>query len=279
MTSSLRCLTLAGSLAATAIVTPGSVLAMDSAALIQRFAGTWREDVSQRKIGAMASVRFQRDAKGALQELRGPEARPMYQHVVFDGKPYVLPDGPDTIAWKQHTAASFERAYSDKGGLLNTRHIQISADGKTLTERVVRRLADGRSAEDTIVYQRTSGDDQGLVGRWKPQSFKTTLPGGFKYEATGPNALKFVNNSGVTWSGALGADATPVVGPGTAPHLMRAAKALDDYTIEFTQSREAVLTSRMVSAVSRDGKTMTVTTTTSGPNASTEPSVMVYLRQ
>lgn len=281
-TNSFRSAAFAGSLVAAAIVTPpspASAQAGGSAAVVQRFAGTWREDVTKRKIGSMAHLRFQRDSKGALQELRGAEARPTHQDVVFDGKPHPLPDSTDTIAWKQNSPASFERVYSDKGGVLSTRRMQVSPDGKTLTEQVVRRLADGRSAEDTNVYSRTSGDAQGLFGRWKPQSVKTTVPGGFKYEAAGTNGLKSANNSGVTWTGALDGKPMPVVGPGTAPNAMRAAKSLDDYTIEFTNSREGVATGKTVSAVSRDGKTMTVTFTMLGPNASAEPSVNVYLKQ
>jgi len=278
---SFRSAALAGSLAAAAVVTPSSTASAQgggSASLIERFGGTWREDLTQRKIGAMAHLRFQRDSKGALQEARGPEARPTYQDVVFDGKSHPLPDSPDTIVWKQNSPASFERVYSDKGGVLTTRRMEVSPDGKTLTEQVVRRLADGRKAEDTIVYQRTTGDAQGLVGRWKPQSFKTSIPGGFKYEAAG-NGLKWANLTGVTWTGALDGKPMPVVGPGAVPNGMRAAKAVDDYTIEFTNSREGVVTGKTVSAVSRDGKIMTVTLTAMGPNASTEPSVNVYIRQ
>jgi hypothetical protein len=281
-TSTIRLAAFAGSLAATMAVsptTPAFAQGGGSAAVLQRFVGTWEEDVAQRKIGAMAHLRFQRDSKGALQEVRGSDARPAYQNVVFDGTPHPLPGSSDTITWKQHSASSFERVYTDKGGVLNTRRMQVSADGKTLTDKVVRRLADGRSAEDTILYQRTTGDAQGLVGRWKPQSFKTSIPGGFKYEAAGKNGLKWANLTGVTWAGALDGKAMPVVGPGTLPGSTRSAKSVDDYTIEFTNSREGVATGKTTSAVSRDGKTMTVTVMTLGPNASTEPSVNVYVRQ
>lgn len=279
---SFRSLALAGSLVASAMVSPSSTASAQgagSASVIQRFTGTWREDVSQQKIGAMAHLRFQRDSKGALQEVRGSDARPAYQDVVFDGKPHPLPDSSDTITWKQHSPSSFERVYTDKGGVLTTRRMQVTADGKSLTHKVVRRLADGRSAEDTIVYQRTTGDAQGLVGRWKPQSFKTSVPGGFTYEVAGTNGLKWTNLTGVTWTGALDGKPMPVVGPGTLPGSRRAAKVLDDHTIEFTNSREGVTTGKAVSAVSRDGKTLTTTITTVGPNASTEPSVNVYVKQ
>lgn len=279
---SFRSAALAGSLAAALVVSPSSTASAQgggSASVIQRFAGSWREDVSKRKIGAMAHLRFQRDSKGTLQEARGPEARPTYQDVVFDGKSHPLPDSDATIVWKQNGPASFERVYSDKGGVLTTRRMDVSPDGKTLTEQVVRRLADGRKAEDTIVYQRTTGDAKGLVGRWKPQSFKTSVPGGFKYEAAGANGLKWTNLTGVTWTGALDGKPTPVVGPGAVPGSMRAANVVDDYTIEFTNSREGVTTGKTVATVSRDGKTFTTTITTVGPNASTEPSVNVYVRQ
>ena len=250
----------------------------DAASVVQRFVGSWQEDPSQRKIGAMGPLRFQRDSNGALQEIRGSDARPSYQNVVFDGKQRAI-GGTNTIAWKQNSPKSFERVLTVDGAVFATRRIELSPDGKTLTENVERRSPDGQPVHDTAVYERTTGDAEGLVGRWKAKSFKSSRAGIARYEAHGTDGLKFFGVAGATWTGALDGKPTPVVGATTLPGTMRAAKAIDAYTIEFTQSREGVVTGKTVSAVSRDGKTMTVTFTPEGPNASTEPSVDVFRRK
>ena len=143
--------------------------------VVDRFNGTWKEDVSRRKVSSALNLRFQRSDKGILQEARGPEVRPVFQTIVFDGKPHKLDDGNNSIAWTQVNATTFERVLSDaKGQPLTVRRIRISGDGKTLTEDTEQKLSDGRMSVDTFVYQRASGDAQELVGRWNAQSFKTT---------------------------------------------------------------------------------------------------------
>jgi len=255
-----------------------------SGAVIGRFAGTWKEDTSKRKVGAGPGLRFQRDAKGGLQELRGPDVRPEFQSVVFDGKPHVLGNGRNTIAWKQIDPNTFERVLSDgTGKMLTTRRIRISPDGKTMTEDVEVRMNDGRPSVNTTAYQRLSGDAQGLVGRWKAQSFKTNNPAVQKYEPAGTNGLKFsaANNepTDTTYTVMLDGKPVPVVGAAVIPGTMTAARAVDDRTIEFTNSREGVVSGKSVRQLSTDGKILTVTNTTVGPNASTEPSVFVYVKQ
>src|SRR5439155_21741733 len=167
--------------------------AQSSGSVIVRFTGTWKEDVSKHKVGSMANLRFQRNAKGSLEEVRGPEVRRLVQASVFDGKPHKLEIGNNSIAWKHSNPNSFERVLSDGNGtrVLTTRRIRISADGKTMTEEREGKTTAGRTSVDTVAYQRVSGDAQGLVGRWKPMSFKTDTPEVVKYEPAGINGIKF----------------------------------------------------------------------------------------
>jgi hypothetical protein len=265
---------------------PALLLAQSSgsASLISRFVGTWKEDVSKRKVGAQANLRFQRDANGGLQELRGPDVRPDVQSIVFDGQPHQIGTGRNRIAWKQIDPNTFERVLSDGAQTLTVRRIRISADGKTLTEATERKVADGRTLVNTVVFQRSSGESQGgLVGRWKPQSFDTNNPPVVKYEAVGATGLKFseANNTptDTTYTVMLDDKPVAVVGAAVIRGTMTAARQVDDHTIEFTQSRDGVVSGKNVRTVSADGKTLTVTTTTVGPNAGGEPSVSVFVRQ
>ena len=251
--------------------------------VIKRFVGTWREDPSKRTVGSMANLRFERNASGALQELRGPELKPAIQPVVFDGQPRRPDASSNTITWKQIDPHTFERVLSDGSRALTIRRLRISQDGKTLTQDTEYKQIDGRAQVDTIVYQRVSGDAEGLVGRWKPQSIKMDTPGVLKVEAAGTNGIKVsgANNllTDTTYTVALDGKPVPVVGAGTIPGAMTAARRVDDHTIEFTTSREGVATGTSVRKVSPDGKTLTVTNTTLGPNASKEPSIVVYMKQ
>jgi len=261
-----------------------SSLAQSSGSVITRFTGTWKEDISKRKVGSLANLRFQRNAKGGLEEVRGPEVRPVYQSIVFDGKPHKVETSSNTIAWKQLNSNTFERVLSDgTGKTLTTRRIRISADGKTMTEEIERKATGGPTSVGTFVYQRVSGDAQGLAGRWKPVSFKTDKPAVQKYEPAGTNGIKISDADNMptdaTYTVTLDGKPAPVVGAAVIAGIMTAARAVDDRTIEFTNSREGVVSGKSVRQLSTDGKTLTVTNTTVGPNASAEPSVIVYVKQ
>ena len=54
--------------------------------------------------------------------------------VRYDGEPYSVDSSKNTIVWKQIDKNHFERTIFEDGKLLTTRRIQISDDGKTLTE-------------------------------------------------------------------------------------------------------------------------------------------------
>jgi hypothetical protein len=267
-------------LLAVATAAPARAQANAASSVVDRFIGTWQEDESKRQIGSLGSLIFRRNDSGGVEEIRGGEARPLVQQVIFDGKTRATAVTDNNgIAWKQIDPRTFERAMTNKGRLVNTRRLRISADGKTLTQDTEQEATDGRKVITTTVFQRTTGESSGLVGRWRPQSVKTSSPGTVKYERAGPNALKFTNSFGNTYVVALDDKPVPTSGPATIAGSMIAAKQTDDRTIETTSSREGVITGRSKRVISADGRTMTVTTTIVGANAPTEPSVSVFVKQ
>ena len=66
--------------------------------VIKNFVGTWQENEAKRQIGSAFSLRFRQGPNGGLEELRGPEARPLVQPVRFTGQPYGTDDSKNTIA-------------------------------------------------------------------------------------------------------------------------------------------------------------------------------------
>jgi hypothetical protein len=247
--------------------------------VIAKLVGRWKEDQSKRKLGgSFANLRFRQTANG-LEELRGPDVKPLVQPVKFDGKPYEVDDSKNTIVWKQMDANHFERQIFQDGKLISTRRIQISADGKALTQVTEQMLTNGKQGVQTVVFQRSSGGPQGLAGIWKPQSAKTNIALTFRFERAGSNSLKFTSDTGQTYT--LPFDNTPVTvqGPAVITGSMRAAGILDDHTIELTSSRQGAVSGKSVFSISSDGKVLTETATAIGPEGNREPSVRIFEKQ
>ena len=255
-----------------------SLAEADHKTVIGKFVGTWLENQSKRKLGSSApGLRF-RSANGGLEELRGPESRPLVQPVKFGTKPYTIDNSNNSIAWKQIDQRHFERQLFVDGKLLTTRKIEISADGKTMTEVTYRKMPDGKESTLTIAYKRNSGGSQGLAGVWKTESVRTSEPGRQKIEAFGSNALKVAGRAGnsVMWD--LSGKPQPVTGPAVLSGMTISAKILNDNSIETTSSREGVATGKTTFVVSQDGRSMTGTSVNVGPNPG-DPSVVVYEKQ
>jgi hypothetical protein len=250
-----------------------------SQSAIAKFVGSWKEDLSKRK-GSMLMLTFRQNANAGLEELRGPELRPVMQPVNFTGKPYSIDDSKNTIAWKQIDANRFERAIYNGGRLLNTRRIQLSADGRTLTEEVESAGSSGQTIVNTTVFRRESGE-KGLVGRWRAESSKSNTAPEVVYEAVGTNGIKLTTRGGnpTTVTAMLDNKPVAVVGDAVISGTMTAVRQVDESTLEFSGSREGTATGKSVRVVSPDGKTMTVTNTNLGPNASKEPFVTVWVKQ
>jgi hypothetical protein len=250
------------------------------ASVISRFIGVWKEDLSQRRGVPNTRLTFRKDATGALEELRGPEERPLVQPVNFTGQPYAVDEGRVLIGWKQIDATTFERALFDANKrLLTTRRIRIAPDGKTLTEETAENTPDGRPTTTTIIFRRTSAESEGLAGRWKPASVKIDTPPQIRYEAAGANGLKITEARGTTYSPMLDGKPVPHVGSNVISGTMTAAKQVDDRTIEFTLSRGDAATDKSVRTVSVDGKTMTVTNTRIASKDSDDPATSVWVKQ
>ena len=249
-------------------------IAQDSAAL-DRFVGTWKEDESKRDLSGQPPLVFRQGAKN-IEELRGGEVSPIVMQVVFDGKPYVV-DGNASTAWRQLDANRFERRLTEDGKLVTVRTLTISGDGKTLTEKTDQTRVDGKPRSVTTVYQRLEGGN-GLVGRWKAQSLKSTLPQERSIQRTGPNAIKLTTALGVGFTAALDGKPVQETGPGVITGTMRTARLAGDRTIAMTTMRNGKELSRTELTLSADGKTLTESQRSMAPNAS-GTSVSVFTKQ
>jgi hypothetical protein len=147
--------------------THASAQSGESASVIARFIGIWEMDETNFAVGpsSEANLRFQPNAKGELEELKGPEARPFVPPVVFDGKPHQIDGGGGTrVAWTQIDSNTFESLLTDgqpeSARVRSSRRLRISSDGNTLTEEIARKAP--VASVQTVVYRRMS-EGQGLA--------------------------------------------------------------------------------------------------------------------
>jgi hypothetical protein len=245
--------------------------------LIRQLSGTWKQNEAKRKIGSGLNLRFRSTAAGQLEELRGPDSRPVIQPVNFNGKPHT--DGEFTIVWKQTGPNTYERTLSTKGSVLTTRRIRLSSDGQSLTEEFETRQQNGKTTTRVGEYRRNSGERKGLNGTWKVISIRNSEPPVFKYVASGKTALQVSAPLGQNYVLSLDGKPSPISGATVIPDMMISARVIDGNTLETTTTRQGVPASRSRIQLSEGGRVMTVTTTNLGPNSGGEPSVFVYEKQ
>jgi hypothetical protein len=266
-------------------VAPGllsSVMALaqsDYKVVTKNFVGTWKQNEAKGTLGSIVPLRFRRAADGSLEELRGPEARPVIHPVKFGIPAYKVPDSRYTIAWRQIDSEHFERQLFDDGRLTMTRNISLSGDGRTATEVIHLQAPDGKESTTTFAYIRSSGDPQGLVGVWKVESLRTSEPLELRIEPVGANALRFAGRVGNTVTLTLDGKPAAIRGPAVITNLVSSAKILRANAIEETTVREGIITSATIWEVSEDGKTLTSTEKRVGATATDQPTVIVYERQ
>lgn len=247
---------------------------------VKKFAGVWVEDESKIKLGSSAGkLRFREAAGGGLEELRGAEAAPLAQPVKFEGKPYSIDGSVNTIEWKKMDDRRFQRKIYHDGKLQAVREIEISADGRTLTEVTKRTPTGGQKAAATAVFERTSGDPHGLVGIWALRSVKTVPAPTMRIEAAGADGYKVSDDSARTYTVKLDGKPVSVVGPTVIAGTMIAAAAMNDHTIEESDSRSGTPTGKTTLALSDDGKMLTVTSVRITPNGNGAPATAVYQKR
>jgi hypothetical protein len=261
-----------------ALTLAASFLCFAQAPSLGKFAGTWTEDESKRSFGSTETLKFRADTKGNLEELRGADAKPLVQPVRFGEKPYTIDASTNSIAWKQIDKTHFERKLFDNGKLLTTREIQLSDDGKTLTEETARTLNGGKKQVITIRFHRTKGEGQGLAGIWQADSYHSTVPTQWTYSMMG-DQLMMVDSTGVTLM--LSPDGKPseVKGPAVISGTMAALKPVSSDKLDMIQSRQGVTTGKVTLTLSGDGKVLTLSAVNLAPHASAAPSVTVFKKQ
>jgi hypothetical protein len=125
------------------------------------YAGRWQ--VNEDKSDYGPAFNFAREESGALRLTEGNRS----YIVRFDGKEYPHPLG-GVVRWTRIDDRSWEMTLTQNGSVIGNPIYRLSDDGRTLTTRPK------SGPGDTLVYRRTSGERQGLVGAWSLKTASTT---------------------------------------------------------------------------------------------------------
>jgi hypothetical protein len=126
------------------------------------YVGRWK--VNDNKSDYGPAFNFAREESGALRLTEGDRS----YIVRFDGKEYPHPLG-GVVRWTRIDDRSWEMTLTQNGKVIGNPIYRLTDDGRTLTTRP------NSGPGDTLVYRRTSGEGQDLVGAWslKTASFTT----------------------------------------------------------------------------------------------------------
>src|SRR5262245_12681533 len=149
-----------------------ALLAVQSAFGADMLSGTWNINLAKSKYSPAnlapksGTTRFEAVADGVKVITDGVDSQGRKTHTEYtakfdgkevpvkatiDGKPSPDQDG---AAWKKIDDNTYEIATKLKGATLTTNHIVIAKDGKTRTNTVTGKNAQGQTVNNTVVYEK-----------------------------------------------------------------------------------------------------------------------------
>ena len=126
--------------------------------------GSWKLNVTKSKFSGMAAKSGTRvytegvDGTTLEQKMVGADGKEMSMHVTikYDGKDHPITGNPDadSVSAKAIDSHTSDFTLRKDGKVVGTVHRVVSADGKTLTVNNKGTHADGKSYDDTLVFDR-----------------------------------------------------------------------------------------------------------------------------
>jgi hypothetical protein len=169
------------------------------------YAGTWKMNVARSDFG---------DTTITYKQMPGGEMKATADGVSYtfktDGKDNMTPWGM-TVAWKEAANGGWEVIEKTNGKVTATSIASLSGD--MLTVKTKRVKADGKTSDDSTVFQRVSGGP-GLVGKWKTRNLKTSSPETLTLTPKGNNGVVILlGNEGASCDARFDGKDYPATGP------------------------------------------------------------------
>jgi hypothetical protein len=234
------------------------------------FVGTWKLNQGKSHLGG-STLKFSSAGNGMMRET---VAEGTYTFKA-DGKSYPALFG-DSESWEKLSGHSWKVTVHGTGGYTYSETLNISEDGKSLTDVVNGTHPDGSAFETTTVYTRMAAG-KGLMGTWKSTAVKATSDRTLEFSANGDDGLswKLPQIKAVLNAKFDGKDTSPE-GPTVPKGLTIAMTGSGPNMFRFVEKMNGkpVFTGRY--SVSTDGKTLTQI---GRPTGQAQPETSVYDKQ
>jgi len=175
----------------------------------------------------------------------------------MDGKDY--PDGlGGTNTWKAVDANRWEVVGKLNGKVTATDTLQLSADGKTLTDSSKQVKPDGGTMDSSTVFRRVSGGP-GLAGKWQTKKVSGAA-GVIEFASSGTDGLSFKDSEmDMTCDSKLDGKDYSCAGPMTPPGFTVAIENAPPRSVHLTVKKDGKPLFEATYTVAADGKSMVET--------------------
>jgi hypothetical protein len=232
---------------------PTVALLLSSAAFGEsRFDGTWNLNTSKSQL-AGETMTYADAGNGTLKYTDSNQSYTFKP----DGSSFTTPMGTERTFLKNGDGSYTSTA--KKGGLLlRTTTINVSSDGKTLTEESKGTKPNGDNFDDTTTFIRTS-PGTGLIGGWKSTKVKLSSPNSLTIQTDGTNGVTLTLSAikatcQAKWDGK---DA-PATGPTVSDGLTLALTKTGPSTFKMVEKSKDKVIVIAHYRVAPDGKTMSM---------------------
>ena len=182
----------------------------------------------------------------------------------MDGNPYPTLPSDFTVAVTQTSPNVLDWVSSGFGRDLQRSHDELSADGKTITSRVIQLLPDGTESPRIRTAVRVAGAS-GFEGTWKEQpavipaigTGQTRRPTWVISTASDGMMTWYIPSTGELIRGRADGKSRPITGPQVASGTTHVWRQISPYQLGFYASVNGQLVEEAIETLSPDGKTFT----------------------
>lgn len=185
------------------------------------------------------------------------DARKIGFDFALDGRDYKSANNR-TTSWTAAGDNVWNSITKVNGVVVSTAHLQLSFNGKTLSVNSTRRLPDGTTMTENMVYTRVTGST-GLVGSWQSAKVGIAAPESYQISSPANGILHWdIPTYKESVEGKPDGSDLPIAGPTTAPSDRTIAfKYLSPTSISYVVKDKGTPVTYGIQTIALDGKSFT----------------------
>jgi hypothetical protein len=237
------------------------------------FRGTWKEDLKKSHADGRSAT-YEQLPSGLIRVTGGT----FDYEFRTDGKDYPTIGGGVTVSWTAAGKNTWDLVRKDGGGkIISKGGAVLSDDGKTKTITTTYLMADGKSEQDTVVWDRLSGGP-GLAGKWRSNGYKSDTAELLIVSIPAPGEIKVERpQSKEVSQGKLDGTDMPVSGTQVPQGATSTLKVIDAHRMDTQLKIKGKIITTGHWILSPDGRTLEIVTWV--PGHENEKVFQVYDRQ